>query len=142
MNSISKISIEINGKPLKDFDEVNINQNMYGIDSFEIACRFDAIENADEFLIENSKDFLGLPIVIQTRMEVGDNEKDCLVFKGYVTEIKGARSGMSDNDRITISGGSEEIILLRKPTSRAFNDKTLDEIVKEILKVRTISEMS
>ena len=134
MNSISKISIEINGKPLKDFNDVDINQNMYGIDNFQISCRFDAIEKTDEFLIEKSKDFLGLPIVIQTKMEVGETEKDCLVFKGYVTEIRGIRSGMSDNDQIVISGGSEEVILLRKPTSRAFTDKTLNEIVKEILK--------
>ncbi len=134
MNSISKIIVEINGNPLKDFEDVSISQNMYGIDSFEIVCRFESIEKIDEFLIESSKDFLGMPIVIQTKTEVGDKEQDCLFFKGYVTEVQGRRTGMSDNDQIVISGGSEEIILNRKPTSRAFNDKTLDEIVKDILK--------
>lgn len=134
MNSISKIIVEINGKPLKDFENISINQNMYGIDSFEITCRFESFEKIDEFLIENSKDFLGMPIVIQTKTEVGENEEDCLFFKGYVTEIQGRRSGMSDSDQILISGGSEEILLNRKPVSRAFIDKSLDDIVKEVLK--------
>ena len=31
---VSKIEIEISGKPLKDFEYVNINENIYGIDSF------------------------------------------------------------------------------------------------------------
>jgi len=134
MDSISKIIVEINGRPLKDFEDISINQNMYGVDSFDITCRFESLEKIDEFIIENSKDFLGMPIVIQTKTEIADNEEECLFFKGYVTEIQGRRSGMADNDQIVISGGSEEIVLNRKPTSRAFSDKTLDEIVKEILK--------
>lgn len=132
MGLITYTKIEINGKPLKDFDRVSINQNMYGIDYFEIICRFDSVEKADGFIVENAKDFLGLPIVILLKEE--GSEQEALFFKGYVTEVKGRRSGLSENDQIVISGGSSEIILNRKPTNRAFLDKTLDEIVKEVLK--------
>lgn len=134
MNSISKIIIEIGGQQLNDFEEISINQSMYGIDSFEIKCRFDSLEKADGFILEKSKDFLGMPIVIQTKSNTNDSEEDALIFKGYITEVKGNRRGMFDNDVITISGGSEEILLQQKPTSRVFLDKTLEEIIKEVLK--------
>ena len=83
MDSISKVVIEINGKPLKDFENVAIYQNMYGFDSFEINCRFESFEKIDGFLIENSKDFLGMPIVIQTKTGEKDKEEDCFFFKGW-----------------------------------------------------------
>ena len=134
MSLLSKIDININQKPLKKFLRVSINQNLYGIDSFEIICRYDALEEMDGFLIENSKDFLGLPIVIQTRITVNDEEKDGINFRGYVTEIKSSRSAMADYDQVIISGGSSEIALNRKPTNQAFLDKTLEEIVREVLK--------
>lgn len=134
MDSVSKINIEINGTPLKDFDTITINQNMYAKDGFEIVCRYDALEKPDAFLIENSKDFLGLPIVIIVKTELEAREKDAIVFKGYVTKIQGRKSGMADKDQVIISGGSSEILLDKKPASRAFLEKTLEDIVKEVLK--------
>lgn len=134
MALLSKINIAINQKPLKSFQQVTINQNLYGIDSFEITCRYDALEDLDGFLVEKSKDFLGFPIVIQTKFMQGTNEKDGLNFLGYVTEIQSSRSAMADRDEVIISGSSKEIILNRKPTNRAFLDNTLDEIVREVLK--------
>jgi type VI secretion system secreted protein VgrG len=134
MSILSKIIILINKKPLKSFQHISINENLYGIDSFEITCRYDALEELDGFLIEKSKDYLGLPVVIQTKIKAKDDEKDGVNFQGYVTEIQSSRSGMSDYDQIVISGGSKEIIMNRKATNKAFIDKTLDEIVQEVLK--------
>ncbi|MFW5773088.1 MAG: type VI secretion system Vgr family protein [Tangfeifania sp.] len=134
MALLSKIDISINQKPLKSFQHISISQSLYGIDQFEITCRYEALEELDGFLIENSKDYLGLPIVIQTKLLVNDQEKDGINFRGFVTEIQSSRSGMSDFDEIIISGGSSEIALNRKPTNRAFIDKTLEEIVREVLK--------
>ena len=134
MSLLSNIDIQINQKPLKSFQSLTINQNLYGIDSFTITCRYDAIEKLDGFLIENTKDFLGLPIVIQTKMKVKEEEKDGISFQGFVTEIESTRSGMADYDQVIISGGSSEIVLNRKPTNRAFFDKSLNEIAKEVLK--------
>jgi len=134
MSLLSKIDITINRKPLKYFYRVVINQNLYGIDTFEVECHYEALEEMDGFLIEKSKDFLGLPLVIQTRVLAGDDEKDGIIFRGYVTKIQGSRSAMADKDTVVISGGSSEIALNRKPTNRAFLDKTLEEIAKEVLK--------
>jgi phage protein D len=134
MTTVSKIEIKIKGIALSDFEYVSINENIYGIDSFEITCRYDAIEKLDGFLIKNAKDFLGSPVVIQIKVKVGSSEQDILLLKGFVTEIQGSRSGMADNDKIIISGGSEEISLNGKPVTRAFMNKTLEEIVKEVFK--------
>ncbi len=134
MSILSKINVLINKKPLKSFQHISISENLYGIDQFEITCRYDALEELDGFLIEKSKDYLGLPVVIQTKIQVKDDEKDGINFQGYVTEIQSSRSGMSDSDQIIISGGSKEIIMNRKATNTAFFDKTLEDIVKEVLK--------
>lgn len=134
MSLLSKIDISINQKPLTSFQHISIDQNLYGIDRFEIICRYDALEELDGFLIEKSKDFLGLPIVIQTKFLVNDEEKDGLKFLGFVTEIQSSRSSLADQDMVIISGGSKEIVMDRKPTNRAFLDNTLEEIVKEVLK--------
>jgi len=134
MLHLSKIKISLNGKPLNGFQRVSINHNLYGIDSFEITCRYDSLEELDDFLIEKSKDFLGSAIVIQTKIKIKDEEKDGINFQGYVTEITSNRSDLSDDDCVIISGGSKEILLNRKPHNRAFIDKTLEDIVKEVLK--------
>jgi hypothetical protein len=135
---LSKIEIYIgsgnNSKSLDGFEYVSIDESIYGVDSFEITCRYDAIEKLDGFLIENAQNFLGLPISIQTTVMKGDKELDGLVFQGYITDIQGSRSGMSDNDKIIISGGSKEILLDGRPTNKVFMDKTLKEIVNEVLK--------
>lgn len=134
MAVISNIEIKIDGKPMKDFDFVLIEQNLYDIDNFEITCRYDTIEKPDEFLIRYSREYLGAPAIIQAGTRSGKSEKDVLFMKGFVTDIQGTRTGMADNDKIVISGGSEEISLNGKPTNRAFTDKTLEEIVKEVIK--------
>lgn len=133
MSFLSSVNIEINRKPLKSFQSISISQSLYCTDSFRISCRYDSIERMDGFLIENAKDYLGLPIVIKTKVKVKDDETDGIFFKGFVTAIQGARTGMDDNDEAVISGGSSEIALNRKPTNRAFLDKTLEEIVAEVL---------
>jgi len=133
MPLLSQIDVEISGKPLTHFLSIGIRENIYGIDGFEILSRYSSIEKEDGFLIENAKDYLGLPITIQTKVKIVDEEKDGLSFKGIVTQIQGTKSSMADNDLLVISGGSMEILLNGKPKSRAFIDKTLDEIVKEIL---------
>jgi hypothetical protein len=80
MSLISEISVEIPGKKTLNFEYITINENIYGIDSFTITCRYDAIEKLDGFLIENTKGFLGLPVTIQTKVKVDSKEKAGVFF--------------------------------------------------------------
>ncbi len=134
MALLSKISVTIEGKPLKSYRQITVVQSLYGVDQFEIVCPYDTLESGNDFIIEKSKDYLGLPVVIQTHMKEKGNEKEGLLFKGYITEVQGSRSGMRDTDQVVISGGSVEIAMNRKPVNRAFIDKTLEQTVKEVLK--------
>ncbi|HEX2974482.1 MAG TPA: phage baseplate assembly protein V, partial [Bacteroidales bacterium] len=65
--------------------------------------------------------------------KTGGQEKSGVLLKGFITDIYGTRSQMSDDDKIVLSGGSMEILLNGKPSCRSFDDKTLDEIVSEVL---------
>lgn len=141
MPLLSKIEIEISGKPLKHFLNVSIKESIYGIDGFEVTCRYSSIEKFDGFLIENAKDFLGQPIVIKTKVKIKSQEKDGLIFNGIVTQIQGTKSGMSDSDLVVISGGSRELLLHGKPRSRAFMDGTLENIVRDVLSPYTFKNL-
>ncbi len=136
MAFLSEIQVTINGDSFRDFTQVNIVQNLYKTGEFTLACRFDALENPDEFLLEQSQKFLGKQIVIKAKAkEYNEDEvKESLVFRGIITGVSGSKTGMADGNRIILSGYSPEILLNRKPNSRAFLDKTLKDVVNEVLK--------
>lgn len=139
MTQISEIEIEVPGKKSLNFEYISINESIYGIDNFSITCRYNALEKLDGFLIENTKGFLGLPVTIKVKAKKGNQEKTGVLLKGFVTEIYGSRSQMSDNDKVVLSGGSMEILMDGKPACRAFENKTLEEIVRDILNRYTLS---
>jgi uncharacterized protein involved in type VI secretion and phage assembly len=139
MPLISEIEIEIPGKKSLNFESIFINESIYGIDCFSITCRYDALEKLDGFLVENTKEFLGLPVTIKAKAKIGNQEKTSVLLKGFVTEINGSRSQMSDNDKVVISGGSMEILMNGKPSCRSFENKTLEEIVREVFSPYTFT---
>jgi uncharacterized protein involved in type VI secretion and phage assembly len=139
MATVSEIEIEVPGRKTRNFENVSINESIYGIDTFSISYRFDAIEKQDGFLIENSKEYLGLPITIKVRANERDQKKEGVLFKGFITEIQGSKSDMANYDRVVISGGSMEIQMNGKPVCRAFENKKLEEIVTEVMNSYTFS---
>ena len=71
MSLVTKIDIIIKGNNSEGFRTCKHYESIYGIDSFDVTCRYDTIEKLDGFLIENAKDFLGAPIVIKLKVKVG-----------------------------------------------------------------------
>jgi type VI secretion system secreted protein VgrG len=134
MAVLSDIKVHINGALFKDFIDIQLNQSLYGFNTFSVTCRFDAIEDADEFLIEKSKEYLGAKILMQlfTKDLNEDNDKDGLKFKGIITKISGTRN-MGDNNSILLEGENYEALLKSKNRSRSFVGKSLDDIVTEVL---------
>lgn len=132
MTLISEIEIEIPGKKSLNFEHISISESIYGIDTFSVTCRYNALEKLDGFLIENAKGFLALPVTIKFKAKTGRQEKSGVLLKGFITEIYGSRSQMSDNDKVVLSGGSMAILMDGKPACRSFQDKNLEEIVKEV----------
>jgi type VI secretion system secreted protein VgrG len=134
MAALSEIKVHINGALFKDFIDIQLNQSLYGFNTFSVTCRFDAMEDADEFLIEKSKEYLGAKILIQlfTKDLNEDTAKDGPKFKGIITKISGTRN-MGDNNSILLEGENYEALLKSKNRSRSFSGKNLDDIVNEVL---------
>ncbi len=134
MAFLSDISIQLNGNYFKDFERVHVNQSLYGYCTFSITCRFSSIENEDEFLIEKSKEYLGAKVLIQlyARELKEDDKSEGLKFRGIITGVSGTRT-TDNNNAIVLEGGNLEVLLNSKLRNRAFVDKSLDDIVKEVL---------
>lgn len=134
MAYLSDIKITINGDPFTYFDFVEVNQGMYGYSGFSISCSFNALEDTDEFLIEKSKEYLGARVLVQLfrKKANDDSQEEGLVYKGVITRISGSRL-MDESNTILLEGENYETLLHSKNRSRHFLDKTLEDIVKEVL---------
>lgn len=133
----SKVEIEIAGEKVKDFLQLKVSQSIYGTNEFEVSCRLDTFELDDSFVLENSKNYIGAPIVITIDVLSLKNDSaatDTIVFKGLITKIKGMKSGLSLNNEVIFKGKSPEILLEDLMGSRSFENKNLKQIVDEVLK--------
>ncbi len=133
----SKIKIEIDGDEIKDFLRLKIIQSIYGVNEFEVACRLDTFELDDSFVLDTSKNFIGAPIVITidvTSFIENSGAPDSIVFKGLITNVNGIKSGLSLTNEVIFRGKSPEILLDDLGGSRSFENKTLKQIVDEVLK--------
>jgi len=131
----SKVRIEVDGDVIMDFIDLTIDQRMDGIQEFNVTCRMETFEDPDGFVMDNSKKYMGSIITIAIdALKPGDNESTDLFFKGIVNSIKAEKSGLSDEDVIRLSGYSPDILLHDHAGCRSFENKTLKQIVEEVLK--------
>jgi len=132
----SKVTIEIDGNEVKDFLNLNIHQSIYGFNEFKVECRLDTFEEVDGFVIDYSKKFIGAIIIISIDVSKkgDDSSPDNFIFKGIITNVKGVKSGLSQSNQVVLSGKSPEILLDDNPGSRSFENKSLKQIVEEVLK--------
>ncbi len=132
----SKVKIEIDGKEIKDFLNLNINQTIYGFNEFDVIFRLDTFEFIDGFVLDNTNSVIGSIIVISIDVsQKGDGTSaDNFIFKGIITNVKGIKSGLSDMNQIILSGKSPEVLLHDMRGSRSFENKSLKQIVEDVLK--------
>ncbi len=135
MAFLSEIEVTIDGEQFRDFIRISISQSLYKNGQFTMVCRFDAMEDPDTFLIQQSHKMLGKLVVIKTKArEFNEDEtKEAQVFRGIITHVTGAKTGMAEGNQIILRGGSPEILLNRKPVSRVWLDVSLKDVVSQIL---------
>jgi uncharacterized protein involved in type VI secretion and phage assembly len=131
----SKIQIEIEGKELKDFISLSINQDIYSHHEFEVVCRMDTFEEKDGFVMEQSKKFIGsvINITIGAKLK-GKSKATEHLFKGLITTIRAAKSHTGESDQVILSGYSPDILMNDDPGCYSFENKTLKQIADDILK--------
>ena len=132
----SSTKILINGKELPDFIDINLQQNIYSPHSFRINCYLFTHEDVNSFLLEKSKEYIGsdITITIEEDSKGKMGPMPGLFFKGVITELNASRSEISDQDYLVISGFSPDILLDESPNTRSFENKSLKQIVEEVLK--------
>jgi type VI secretion system secreted protein VgrG len=137
MGLVSKIDIEIDGESdkLKNFLNLTINQNIYYQNEFQVAYRMDAFEEENNFIMEKSRKYLGSVIKITIEAaEDGQSKSSDMLFKGIITSVRSAKSDTGETDNIILSGHSPDILLSDNPGCCSFENKTLQQIVDDILR--------
>ncbi|MCE5347242.1 MAG: type VI secretion system tip protein VgrG [Bacteroidales bacterium] len=131
----SKIRIEIEGEELKDFLNLTIKQSIYTHHEFEVVCRMDAFEKKDDFVMEQSKRFIGsvINITIEAKLK-GESRVSEHLFKGLITTIKSTKSHTGESDHVILSGYSPDILMSDNPGCSSFENKSLKQIADEILR--------
>jgi Rhs element Vgr protein len=128
----SKIRIEIDGEELRDFLHLTINQSIYAFHEFSIVCRMDTFEKEGTCILEQTKKIIGsiITILIESESSGGQN----LLFKGIICSVGASKSDTGEADHITLSGQSPDILLNDNWGCRSFENKTLKQIIDELLR--------
>lgn len=125
----TKITIEIDGVALTRFSKLVINQKV------QTHHRFSLLQPLPkEFVsqgIDKAQKYVGQSIKISITPSTMSTESP-LLFNGIITEAQVVRtSGASGG--IVINGYSSTILLEGTPNIRSFSDKSLSDIVKEVV---------
>jgi type VI secretion system secreted protein VgrG len=132
----SSVKMEIDGQKVPDFLDISISQKMHGLHEFQVTCRMETFEEPDDFVLNKSKKFIGSAMVIEIDAikPGGDGSLPGLFFKGIIHSVKAVKSDLSNEDTIVLMGCSPEFLLSDHRGCRSFENKTLGQIVNEVLK--------
>ncbi len=135
MAQLTSVRVSIDNQDIENFVNLDVLQDMYNHSYFSISYELESLESPDEFIVERTKNFIGKSCTINSEFqELGSSDSnEGFSFRGIITEIQSNRSGMRSGDIITIIGKSPDIILKGKPTCRTFVEKTLEQVVNEVL---------
>lgn len=125
-----EVAISIDGKELKTFSKFILHQRMQDHHTFELVVGYQIIESAGSHLMERSKKWIGKDLVASLDP---DHE-----FKGIVTSVNMAHFHGMFGDLI-IKGYSPTILLEAGPHKQSWNDKTIKQIVEDVIGAAGIS---
>jgi Rhs element Vgr protein len=124
MSVIAKIELKIGGQIMRDILSVRLYQSIHTAHSFEVSCRFDAVEGEEGKFPDKSSKIPGKKCDIEI-----DNKK---IFSGIATETEAYVSSSPGQKYIVIRGKSPEIVLDNLEDCRSFENESLKAIIKEI----------
>ncbi len=130
MNLVDKIEIFIDGEKLKTFSSLSLSQSIFGHHSLELVFRRDTFEKEGNFIIGDSEKLLGCKL----KLLMGTENNDKSEFNGIITELSASKVDGSFGGNIVISALSPDILLDDGEHCRSFEEKSLEKIIKQILK--------
>jgi type VI secretion system secreted protein VgrG len=130
---MAKVQIDIDGTDYNNFVNLTVKQSIYTYNEFKVVYRMDSFEKKDNFVMEQSKKFIGSVIKITIETKVKEKSYSNL-FKGLITSINTSKSHNDRSNFIILSGYSPDILLRDNPGCSSFENKTLKQIADEVLK--------
>ncbi len=127
----SNTTIIIKRQEFSSFQSLNLHQEIDASHLLTLTFRMDTLEDLEEELATNSKEFLGETISLQTIPANGFEDRyGELTFKGIITEIKIIKGHeVSDGDKVVIEAKSPDFLTNDGPHFASYNDVSLSEII-------------
>ena len=124
------IGVQINGSDYFTHTnlQLELRQKINGIHEFELVADPDEFGESKAYLLQNSRAHLGKRITFTFR-QYG---KAASLFTGIITEISTRKK--EGNKHIVLRGKSPCILLQNGQNSRSFEQKTFEDIIKEVTK--------
>ncbi|MDR6370876.1 Rhs element Vgr protein [Chryseobacterium bernardetii] len=121
-------TLMLNGKPFLDKSSfsLELNQVTNDHDCFNIIVPDDALDSFDGYVMENSKNILGKSITIYFH-RFGNVRQS---FNGIITNIKNRKE--NGYGTLIITGSAPTMLLENGKACHSFENRKLDEIIKEI----------
>jgi type VI secretion system secreted protein VgrG len=113
---------------LKNSYTVELHQKTADHDTFTITVPDDALDSFKGYVLENSKNILGNDLTI-TYWQFGTTQQ---VFSGIIGGIDNLKNEGSGYGDLVISGFSPSILLESGQDCQSFEDKTLEQIIREV----------
>ncbi|MBT2623752.1 type VI secretion system tip protein VgrG [Chryseobacterium sp. ISL-6] len=123
-------SLMLDGKPFLDKSSfsLELNQLTNDHDSFNIIVSDDALDSFEGYVMENSKNILGKDVTIYFH-RFGIIQQS---FTGLITNVKNKKE--NGYGKLYITGNAPTILLENGKACQSFENKTLEDIVKEATK--------
>ncbi len=136
--SVKGSSVVIGQDELRSFSSLEIHEDIFNLHRWELLCPHSAL---DALSSEKSKGYwnvnekIGSPITFNiTGIDTHRGKFKDFRFKGIITEIQSIRyHSKSHKEDVKIRGYGSDILLNDFPNCRAFEDKSINEIVDQIL---------
>jgi type VI secretion system secreted protein VgrG len=121
-------TLTLDGKPFLDKSgfSLQLGQVTNDQDSFTITVPDDALDSFHGYVMENSKNILGKDISINLH-RFGEIKN---IFTGVITNIRNKKE--NGYGKLFITGSSPGILLESGKDCQSFEDKTLEQIIKEV----------
>lgn len=133
--------IRINGEAIRRVNYLRIGQRFDSHHDFEISISPDMLSNRAVKLKELADKFVGKNAAITLKQGREGSPEQSQIFSGIVTSVRLVK-GQSQTSTFLISGLSPTVLLAAGPTTRCFIDKSLSDIVSEVLKPFPFSSIS
>jgi Rhs element Vgr protein len=123
------ISIDVDGKNIKQFSSLSLTQGIFEHHLFKLVCPTEAIDGTSGTIFNSSKDMIGGTITIRVKA-IGT--QGSFQFSGVVTQIDSSRHSGHAGD-IVISGYSPTILMDNGPHCKTWEKKAIKNIAQDVV---------